>query len=164
MALDKIPRDGPAGGGAWDGRASHRAGPHAAPSDRRTVLIYGHYDVQPADPLEEWRTPPFDPHLSDAGVITARGASDNKGQIFAHILGLEEALARAAEENSELPVNLIFLVEGEEEIGSPNLDAFSPHAPRGAALRRDRDFRYRHGRAGRADFHLLACAASRRWR
>lgn len=93
-------------------------------ADRPTVLIYGHYDVQPADPLEQWRTPPFDPQVSGEGIITARGASDNKGQIFAHILGVEEALARAAENNTELRVNVIFLVEGEEEIGSPNLTHF----------------------------------------
>lgn len=99
-----------------------------ARADRPTLMVYGHYDVQPAVPLEMWRTPPFDPHVSEDGVITARGASDNKGQIFAHILGLEEALARAAERSPEgtpeLPVNVIFLVEGEEEIGSPNLAQF----------------------------------------
>ena len=96
----------------------------AARADRPTVLIYGHYDVQPADPLEMWTTPPFDPRVSGEGIITARGASDNKGQIFAHILGVEEALARATAEGGELPVNVIFLIEGEEEIGSPNLTHF----------------------------------------
>ena len=85
---------------------------------RPTVLIYGHYDVQPADPLDLWTSPPFEPRLAD-GIITARGAADNKGQIMAHILGVEAALA-----GGELPVNVIFLVEGEEEIGSPNLGAF----------------------------------------
>ena len=87
--------------------------------DRRTVLIYGHYDVQPADPLDLWTSPPFEPRLAD-GVITARGAADNKGQIMAHILGVEAALASGG----ELPVNVLFVVEGEEEIGSPNLAAF----------------------------------------
>jgi acetylornithine deacetylase/succinyl-diaminopimelate desuccinylase-like protein len=88
-----------------------------------TVLIYGHYDVQPADPLDLWSSPPFEPRLAE-GIITARGAADNKGQIMAHILGVEAARA-----SGELPVNVLFVVEGEEEIGSPNLAAFlSKHA------------------------------------
>lgn len=85
---------------------------------RRTVLIYGHYDVQPVDPLQLWHHPPFEPHIEN-GIITARGATDNKGQILSHILGVGEAL-----ETGPLPVNLIFLIEGEEEIGSPNLPGF----------------------------------------
>ena len=88
-------------------------------SGRPTVLIYGHYDVQPADPLDLWTSPPFEPHLAE-GIITARGAADNKGQIMTHILGVEAALGSAA----GLPVNVLFVVEGEEEIGSPNLGAF----------------------------------------
>jgi acetylornithine deacetylase/succinyl-diaminopimelate desuccinylase-like protein len=86
---------------------------------RPTVLIYGHYDVQPVDPVSLWQRPPFEPWVQD-GLITARGASDNKGQIFAHILGIEEALKG----KDGLPVNLIVLIEGEEEIGSPNLAPF----------------------------------------
>ena len=86
---------------------------------KKTVLIYGHYDVQPADPLDLWTSPPFEPRLKD-GIITARGAADNKGQIMAHVLGVEAAMANAG----ELPVNVLFVVEGEEEIGSPNLAAF----------------------------------------
>ncbi|MEM6916986.1 MAG: M20/M25/M40 family metallo-hydrolase, partial [Verrucomicrobiota bacterium] len=86
---------------------------------RPTVLIYGHYDVQPVDPIEEWDTPPFEPTLK-GDKIFCRGATDNKGQHFSHILGVEEAL----KENGELPVNVIFLLEGEEEIGSPNLAPF----------------------------------------
>ena len=86
---------------------------------RPTVLIYGHYDVQPVDPLDLWKRPPFNPAVEN-GLITARGASDNKGQIFAHILGLEQTL----KETGDLPVNVIVLVEGEEEIGSPNLAPF----------------------------------------
>ncbi len=93
-------------------RNEHRAG-------RRTVMIYGHYDVQPVDPLELWTTPPFEPRLEN-GIVFARGATDNKGQIFAHILGVEEALR----DGGQLPVNLIFLIEGEEEIGSANLETF----------------------------------------
>jgi len=86
---------------------------------RPTVLIYGHYDVQPVDPLDLWHRPPFNPGIEN-GIVTARGASDNKGQIFAHILGVEQAL----KEKGDLPVNLILLIEGEEEIGSPSLTPF----------------------------------------
>jgi len=86
---------------------------------RRTVMIYGHYDVQPVDPLELWTSPPFEP-LIENGILYARGATDNKGQIMAHIQGVSETLRR----DGDLPVNLIFLVEGEEEIGSPNLGKF----------------------------------------
>ncbi len=86
---------------------------------RPTVLLYGHYDVQPVDPLALWHRPPFNPGIHE-GIITARGASDNKGQIFAHILGVEQAL----KEKGDLPVNLILLIEGEEEIGSPHLEPF----------------------------------------
>lgn len=86
---------------------------------RKTVLIYGHYDVQPVDPIHEWSTPPFDPQIRD-GIIYARGATDNKGQIYAHICGVIDTL----KEEGALPVNLIFLIEGEEEIGSPNLPEF----------------------------------------
>ena len=93
----------------------------ATPRDpsKRTVLIYGHYDVQPPDPLDGWTTPPFEPRIAE-GRIYARGAADNKGQILAHILGVAETLR----EKGSLPVNLIFLIEGEEEIGSPNLADF----------------------------------------
>jgi acetylornithine deacetylase/succinyl-diaminopimelate desuccinylase-like protein len=93
-------------------RSEHRPG-------LPTVLIYGHYDVQPEDPVGEWETPPFEPTIRD-GVLFARGATDNKGQIFAHVAGVAAMLR----EEGRLPVNLIFLVEGEEEIGSPNLQAF----------------------------------------
>jgi acetylornithine deacetylase/succinyl-diaminopimelate desuccinylase-like protein len=86
---------------------------------RKAVLIYGHYDVQPPDPLELWESPPFDPVLKD-GYVFARGATDNKGQILSHILGIQEM----KEENRELPVNLHLVVEGEEEIGSGNLPGF----------------------------------------
>ncbi len=86
---------------------------------RKTVLIYGHYDVQPPDPLELWDSPPFEPAIR-GDKIFARGSTDNKGQILAHILGVEAAL----KEKGDLPVNLILLVEGEEEVGSANLEAF----------------------------------------
>lgn len=83
-----------------------------------TVLVYGHYDVQPADPLNEWTTPPFEPNVRGENLF-ARGASDNKGQIFAALKALE-ALAR----NEGLPLNVKVLIEGEEEIGSPNIAPF----------------------------------------
>ncbi len=86
---------------------------------KRTVLIYGHYDVQPPEPLSGWTTPPFEPRIEN-GHIHARGAADNKGQILAHILGVAETFR----ERGSLPVNVIFLIEGEEEIGSPNLEEF----------------------------------------
>lgn len=86
---------------------------------RRTVMIYGHYDVQPPEPLNEWKSPAFEPTIRD-GRIYCRGATDNKGQHMAHIRGVEETLTSG----EELPVNLIFLLEGEEEIGSPNLKPF----------------------------------------
>lgn len=86
---------------------------------KKTVLIYGHYDVQPVDPLPLWKSPPFEPHVEN-DIVYARGATDNKGQIFSHILGVEKQLSSG----SPLPVNLIFLIEGEEEIGSPSLAPF----------------------------------------
>ncbi len=86
---------------------------------RPVVLIYGHYDVQPADPLSQWRSPPFEPVVRD-GFLYGRGASDDKGQLFAHVKAAEVTLAR----HGALPVNVIFLIEGEEEIGSPNLRTF----------------------------------------
>ena len=85
---------------------------------RPTVLIYGHYDVQPEAPLEEWTTPPFEPTVRD-GRIYALGSTDDKGQAYAHVKGAELLLSRG-----ELPVNVKFLLEGEEEVGSPNLDTY----------------------------------------
>lgn len=86
---------------------------------RPTVLIYGHYDVQPPDPLEEWLSPPFQPTVRD-GRLFARGAGDNKGQIFAQITAARAWL----EVVGELPVNVKFIIEGEEETGSPHLSSF----------------------------------------
>jgi acetylornithine deacetylase/succinyl-diaminopimelate desuccinylase-like protein len=93
-------------------RNKHRNG-------RPTVLIYGHYDVQPPDPLELWDSPPFEPVLKN-GYVFARGATDNKGQILSHILGLQETI----EKNGDLPVNVDLVIEGEEEVGSQNLGKF----------------------------------------
>jgi acetylornithine deacetylase/succinyl-diaminopimelate desuccinylase-like protein len=96
------------------------AGKHHYKPGKPTVLFYGHYDVQPPDPLEEWVSPPFEPKLRD-GRIFGRGAGDNKGQHFAQLLALESWLAVAG----ELPCNVTFLLEGEEEVGSPNLEKFA---------------------------------------
>ena len=84
-----------------------------------TVLLYGHYDVQPPDPLEAWISPPFEPTIRD-GRIFARGVGDNKGQHFAQILAIESHLAA----HNRLPCNVIVLLEGEEEVGSPHIAEF----------------------------------------
>ncbi len=83
-----------------------------------TVLVYGHYDVQPADPLELWETPPFEPQVRN-GKIYARGACDDKGQMYMHIKALE-----VMQEAGELPCNVKFMLEGEEEVGSDHLPDF----------------------------------------
>jgi acetylornithine deacetylase/succinyl-diaminopimelate desuccinylase-like protein len=90
----------------------------SAQSDAQTVLIYGHYDVQPPDPLELWESGPFEPDKRGENLY-ARGATDMKGQVMASINAIE-AIVRT----SKLPVNVKFLIEGEEEIGSPNLGKF----------------------------------------
>jgi len=89
-----------------------------------TVLVYGHYDVQPADPIELWNTAPFEPVIKTTpkhpdGAIFARGACDDKGQMFMHIKAVEAMI-----QNDLLPCNVKFMIEGEEEIGSPNLELF----------------------------------------
>jgi acetylornithine deacetylase/succinyl-diaminopimelate desuccinylase-like protein len=83
-----------------------------------TVLVYGHYDVQPPDPLNLWHSGPFEPVIKD-GKIFARGACDDKGQFYMHVKALEAMNAAG-----ELPTNIKFLIEGEEEVGSPNLATF----------------------------------------
>jgi len=84
-----------------------------------TILVYGHYDVQPAEPLDLWHSPPFEPTVRD-GRIYARGSVDDKGQLFLHIKALEAHLKT----RGKLPVNVIVIAEGEEEVGSENLEAF----------------------------------------
>ena len=86
---------------------------------RPTVLVYGHYDVVPALREDGWDTPPFEPQVKD-GKIYARGATDNKGQLFIHVKALESYLKTAG----SAPVNVKFLIEGEEEVASPNLKPF----------------------------------------
>ncbi len=83
--------------------------------NKPTIMIYGHYDVQPEAPLEEWISPPFEPEIRN-GRIYARGSTDDKGQAYAHVKGVELLLSQG-----ELPVNVKFLLEGEEEIGSPSI-------------------------------------------
>jgi len=89
-----------------------------------TILVYGHYDVQPADPIELWETPPFEPvikttALHPEGAIFARGACDDKGQMYMHVKALEYMTA-----TNQLPCNVKFMIEGEEEVGSANLATF----------------------------------------
>lgn len=84
-----------------------------------TVLVYGHYDVQPTDPDDEWETPPFEPTVRD-GRVYARGASDDKGQVYLHVKALETRL----EGGAGLPVNVKVVFEGEEEVGSAHLEDF----------------------------------------
>lgn len=87
--------------------------------DAPTALIYGHYDVQPPDPLNLWETPPFEPTVRGDNLF-ARGATDDKGQIFIHLAAVESVL----QAEGKLPINVKFMIEGEEEIGSLNLGAF----------------------------------------
>jgi acetylornithine deacetylase/succinyl-diaminopimelate desuccinylase-like protein len=90
-----------------------KAGP-----DALTILIYGHYDVQPVDPIDEWKSDPFEPTIRGENLY-ARGASDMKGQIVAQLKAVESLISTTG-----LPVNLIYMIEGEEEIGSPNLESY----------------------------------------
>jgi len=83
-----------------------------------TVLVYGHYDVQPADPYDLWHSPPFEPVIKD-GNIYARGSADDKGQMYMHVKAFEAML-----KNNSLPCNVKFMIEGEEEVGSENLEAY----------------------------------------
>jgi acetylornithine deacetylase/succinyl-diaminopimelate desuccinylase-like protein len=102
--------------GEWRG-----AGPKAP-----TYLVYGHYDVQPVEPLDLWHSPPFEPTVRD-GRIYARGSVDDKGQLYLHVKALQAHLAT----NGKLPVNVIVLAEGEEEVGSEHLSGFiEEHAKR----------------------------------
>ncbi|MFM7671566.1 MAG: dipeptidase [Bacteroidota bacterium] len=87
-------------------------------ASKPTVLVYGHYDVQPADPLELWHSGPFEPVIKD-GKVFARGSADDKGQFYMHVKALE-----VMDKTNTLCTNIKFLIEGEEEVGSPNLGAF----------------------------------------
>ena len=102
---------------------------HAAPAaDGRpatTVLLYGHYDVQPPEPLDEWKSPPFEPAERD-GNLYARGAVDDKGQMWMHVKALESLFAAGG---GRLPVNVRVIVEGEEEVGGEGIAAFVREHP-----------------------------------
>ncbi|MGI4822177.1 MAG: dipeptidase [Janthinobacterium lividum] len=93
-------------------------GEYFAGPDRQTVLVYGHYDVQPADPYELWTSPPFEPVIKDEKIY-ARGACDDKGQVYMHVKALEVMLHEGG-----VPCNIKFMFEGEEEVGSDNLGIF----------------------------------------
>jgi acetylornithine deacetylase/succinyl-diaminopimelate desuccinylase-like protein len=95
-------------------------------SDRTapTLLIYGHYDVVPAEPLEDWASPPFEPEIREKRIY-ARGAGDNKGQLFAHLKAVEAYRAV----KGQLPINLTFIFDGEEELGSPHFPALLERRP-----------------------------------
>ena len=108
FSVELVPGDGPP---VVLGRMAGRG--------ERTLLLYNHYDVQPVDPLDEWTTPPFEPAIRD-GRFYARGAADNKGAIVSRICALEAYLAH----RDTLPVNLVWVIEGEEETGSPHLGQF----------------------------------------
>jgi acetylornithine deacetylase/succinyl-diaminopimelate desuccinylase-like protein len=108
---------------------------NAPRSNAPTVLIYGHYDVQPPEPFELWTTPPFEPTIRD-GQLFGRGASDNKGQFFAHVKAVESYLKTG----TPLPVHVIFLIEGEEEVSSVTL----------------RDFVRKHAKQLRADYVVIS--------
>lgn len=108
--VDVIPTAGhPIVVGEWRG----------APAGAQTLLVYGHYDVQPPEPLNEWLSEPFEPTVRD-GRLYARGSVDDKGQVYLHLKAVEAHL----KDGGALPVNVVFVVEGEEEVGSPNLEAF----------------------------------------
>ena len=91
----------------------------AIAAGKPVVLVYGHYDVQPPDPLDEWTSPPFEPTRRD-GDLYARGATDDKGQMLTHVKSAQAWM----EVSEELPVQLKFLIEGEEEVGSHGLNSF----------------------------------------
>jgi succinyl-diaminopimelate desuccinylase len=113
LATDLIPTDG-----------SPLVYAESAPVENApTVLVYGHYDVQPPEPLEQWLSPPFEPTVRD-GNVYARGATDDKGQLLTHIKGAEAWLKTGG----SLPVQLKFLFEGEEEVGSESLNAYLDRA------------------------------------
>jgi acetylornithine deacetylase/succinyl-diaminopimelate desuccinylase-like protein len=108
FSVELVPTDGPP---VVLGRMAGR-GP-------RTLLLYSHYDVQPVEPLDAWTTPPFEPDVRD-GLLYARGVADNKGAIVSRVCALEAYLAH----RDTLPVNVVWVIEGEEEVGSPHLAQF----------------------------------------
>ena len=114
-----------------------------------TVLVYGHYDVQPPEPLEKWTRPPFEPTRRD-GNLYARGATDDKGQMLTHVKSAEAWI----DVEGRLPLQLKFLIEGEEEVGSAGPGAVHRRTRRAAGLRLRGDQRRRPVRPGHAGDHL----------
>ena len=103
-----------------------------------TILVYGHYDVQPPDPLELWESPPFEPEIRDEKIY-ARGACDDKGQAYMHVKAFEAMM-----QEQMLPCNVKFMLEGEEEVGSDHLPDFVQANKEKTICRCNSDFRYRH--------------------
>jgi acetylornithine deacetylase/succinyl-diaminopimelate desuccinylase-like protein len=116
--VDRLERAGLAATCAETGGHPVVLGRHTVGRDAPTLLVYAHYDVQPPEPLDEWQTPPFEPTVR-GDRLYARGAADDKAQVILQLAAAEAALA-----TDSLPINLILLFEGEEEIGSPNLVPF----------------------------------------
>ena len=119
-----------------------------------TVLFYGHYDVQPAEPLDLWTSPAFEPTMR-GGNLFGRGTADDKGQMHIHIRALD-ALQQTA---GKLPINIKVLIEGEEEVGSESLWDYVQRQQGQAEGRRAGRLGHRHAGAGRAFDHLWRCAA-----
>ena len=117
FSVELVPTDG---GSGEPGRTAPVVLGRMTGSSQCTLLLYNHYDVQPVDPLNEWTTPPFEPIVRD-GLFYARGAADNKGAIVSRVCAVEAYLAH----RGELPVNVLWVIEGEEEIGSPHLEQFT---------------------------------------
>ena len=134
--------------------AGLRASGLGAPG-KPTLLLYGHYDVQPPDPLDEWKSPPFEPDVRGDDIF-ARGSSDDKGQTYILIKAVEGLLKTTG----KLPVNVKFLIEGEEEIGGEHIEAYVASKPAAPEGRRRGDLRYRDVRA-RAAHHLRRAARHR---
>ena len=126
--------------------------PRVKNSRKPHFMVYGHYDVQPPEPLDLWQSPPFAPRIVGK-TIFARGSTDNKGQFFAHLKAVEAYLKTG----TPLPCDLTFVIEGEEEVGSENLAKFLKSQSRGIEMRRRGRFRHRHAqpKTSRADL----CAA-----
>ena len=119
IGLQNVRLEQTAGNPVVYGEWLNAARPAGSDQEAPTILFYGHYDVQPVDPVELWESPPFEATVRD-GEIFARGAADDKGQVFMHFKAIEAHL----KQNGHLPVNLKVILEGEEEVGSVNLDAF----------------------------------------
>ena len=124
-----------------------------------TVLCYGHYDVQPADPLELWTTPPFEPSERD-GNLYGRGTADDKGQMYSHIKAIEALKATTG----TLPVNIRFLVEGEEEVGGASIAKYVAENPAKARRGCSPGVRYRDVRRRACRRSASGCADWSTWR